>query len=123
MKVFKKLLVITMTALMLLSLTACSPELKMVGRWNIVSVDTGDMTIEAGEFEEYGLKDPGYVRLNKSGSCILNLLGDEYEGEWELDNNGEVDVIYSDKMKGHAVRDGKKMTFVDGNGNEYKLEK
>ena len=120
----KRLLVIALAVMVMLSFTACSDEFKMIGRWNVTKITAGDLVMDADELEELGLASAGYLKLNKSGSCVVNLLGDEYEGNWEMGNDGTVTVTYGDDdLQGTAVRDDKVVTFTDNEGTIYEMEK
>lgn len=119
----KKFLVLALALIMVLALTACSDETKMIGRWNITKVTAGDLVMDQDELSELGLDSAGYLKLNKSGSCVVNLLGDEYEGTWELNGSGEAEISYGGAMKGKATRNDKVLTFIDSSGNEYEMEK
>lgn len=123
MKTTKRILALVLALVMVFALTGCSDEIKMVGRWNITKVTAGDLVMDQDELGELGLNSAGYLKLNKSGSCVVNLLGDEYEGNWELNDDGEAVVTYGSGMKGTATRDDKVITFVDAAGNEYEMEK
>ncbi|MBQ0005334.1 MAG: hypothetical protein KBS68_05705 [Clostridiales bacterium] len=123
MKTTKRILALVLALVMVFALTGCSDEIKMVGRWNITKVTAGDFVMDQDELNDLGLSSAGYLKLNKSGSCVVNLLGDEYEGTWELNDNGEAVVTYGKDLKGTATRDDKVITFIDSAGNEYEMEK
>lgn len=121
----KTLLIIAMMLSVMLVFTACSDRTKMLGRWNVTKITAGDLVMEADELEELGLTSAGFLKLNKSGSCVVNLLGDEYEGTWEFnESDGTATVTYDDGSKqGSAVRKDKVITFTDAEGNEYEMQK
>lgn len=124
MKNRKTLLIIAMVMAMLLMLTACSARTKMIGRWNVTKVIAGDLVMGQQELEDLGLETAGYLKLNKSGSCVINILGDEYEGTWEFDESSETATInYDENKQGSAVRDDKTVTFTDADGNKYEMQK
>lgn len=81
------------------------------------------MVIDDNEIEEMGLVEGGHIKLNKSGSCIVNILGDEFEGEWKVDDNGVATITYDKDKEGTAKLDGEVLLFTDAEGNDYKLEK
>lgn len=121
----KKIFALAIIAAMLFALTACSEETKFIGKWNIKEIDAGDgFTMDLEELEEYGIESAGYIRLNKSGSAVVNLLGDEYEASWEYDEEeGIATIKYGKDLTGTATRKDDVMTFVDASNMSYKLEK
>ena len=80
------------------------------------------------EITDMGL-DVGYIKLNKSGSCELNLLGDEYEGTWTGSGEGaskdnKLTFKYGNDLTATATFDENKvMTFTDSQGAIYTLNK
>ncbi len=120
----KTLLIIAMILSMMFVFTACSDRTKMIGRWNVTEVKAGTLVMEEDEIEALGLVSAGFLKLNKSGSCVVNLLGDEYEGTWEFnDSNKTATITYNDGKQGIAVRNDKTITFTDADGNEYEMQK
>lgn len=121
----KKLLVVAIISMMLIGLTACSEEYKCVGKWNIKSIDAGDgFVMDLNELAEYGIDNAGYVRLNKSGSAVINLLGDEFKGKWKYNEKDKnITITYGKDQTATATRKDKQMTFVDSAGTTYTLEK
>lgn len=115
----KKLLSIVVVVALMISLTACST---LLGKWRIIEVSAGDITMKSEEIDNLGL-DPGFIKINKSGSCVVNLLGDEYDGTWTQSDDGTLSFTYGDEMTGTAnVEDGT-MTMTDAQGSVYTLEK
>lgn len=114
----KRLLVLALIAMMVVTCTACT----QLGKWVITEVSAGDVVMSEEDISDMGL-DAGFIKLNKSGSCVVNLLGDEYDGTWQEDENGAITLVYGDEMSGTASIDGKVMTFKDAQGAEYKLKK
>lgn len=123
MKSAKRILALALVLAMVLSFCACSAKTKMIGRWNIQTIEVGDMVIDDNEIEEMGLVEGGHIKLNKSGSCIVNILGDEFEGKWKVDDNGVATITYDKDKEGTAKLDGEVLLFTDAEGNDYKLEK
>lgn len=121
--VIKKLLVISMAIIMMLAMTACSEKTALLGKWHITNVTAGNMQIDSSEMQDLGLSSTGYIKINKSGSCIVDLLGDEYEGTWEMNDDGEITIEYGKDEVGHAKKDGDVLNFTDSQGNLYELQK
>ncbi len=121
----KKIFALAIIAVMLFALTACSERTKFIGKWNITEIDAGDdFVMDLDELEEYGIDNAGYIRLNKSGSAVVNLLGDEYEASWEFDEKeATVTIKYGKDLTGTATKKDDVMTFVDASNMTYKLEK
>ena len=117
----KKVLATILIAAMVFAFASCSTIL--YGKWRINKVVAGDVKMTGEEIKEMGL-EAGYIKLNKSGSCVVNLLGDEYDGRWEKKDKKHLDITYNNDQKGEAtiVSDGN-MTFVDAQGAEYTLKK
>lgn len=117
----KKFLVITIVFLTMLIMTACKGS---VGYWQIQEITAGNITMTQEEVAEMGLDKAGFLKLQKSGKCVVNILGDEMEGQWTETEDGTISIVYGDNQKGSAViaEDGI-MTFTDSQGTEYKLKK
>lgn len=79
--------------------------------------------MDADELADMGLQSAGYIKLNKSGSCELDLLGDQFEGTWEMNDDGGITIKYGSDNEGAATKSGKTLNFTDAQGNEYELEK
>lgn len=118
----KKLFAVLLIGIMILSMTACSETLETVGKWRITEVTAGDITMEQSDIEELGL-DAGFVKINKSGSCTLNFLGDESEGTWTKADDGSLTFTYGDDITASATIDNGVMTLVDSQGSTYILSK
>lgn len=117
----KKLFIITLLFLMILTMTGCKGS---VGYWQIQEITAGNITMTQKDVSEMGLDRAGSLKLQKSGKCVVNILGDEMEGQWTEAEDGTISIVYGDDQKGSAViaEDGI-MTFTDSQGTEYKLEK
>lgn len=115
----KKLLSIAMICMLVFSLTACAQEL---GKWRISEVTAGDISMTQEDIDDMGL-DPGFIKINRSGSCVVNLLGDEYEGTWSQKEDGSYALKYGDDMSGTATIDDGTMTMTDAQGSIYILSK
>ena len=74
------------------------------------------------DIDDMGL-DPGFIKINRSGSCVVNLLGDEYEGTWTQNEDGSYAFNYGEDMTGMATIDGDIMTMTDAQGSVYILSK
>ena len=118
----KRICVIALMLAMLLMLAGCSAEKALIGKWSINEVSAGDVTMTEEDIDDMGL-DAGYIRLNKSGSAEINLLGDEYEGTWAYEKEGSATVTYGDDQQGKITVKDKVMTFVDAQGSTYKAER
>ena len=114
----KRLVVTVLIGIMVFALTACGGVL---GKWRIQEVIAGDITMTQEDVTEMGM-DAGFVKLNKSGSCVVNILGDEYEGTWEGTEEA-LTINYGEGFSATAsVTDGQ-MTMIDSQGAEYTLSK
>ena len=123
----KRLIVCAILAAMITAMCGCSDNLKPVGYWTIKEIIAGDVTMTEQDIADMGLQS-GFLRLNKSGSAVLNVLGDEYEGTWELAEDGTtVNVTYKtgddSEVKGTATIEDGVLTFQDAQGSNYKMEK
>lgn len=115
----KRILSIALIGIMVFALTACSTEL---GKWRITEVTAGDINMTQEDIDDMGL-DPGFVKINKSGSCVVNLLGDEYEGTWELKEDGSYSIKYGTDLEGSATIEDGVMTMTDAQGAVYTLSR
>lgn len=122
----KKILAVLLVGIVTFSLVGC--DMALLGKWSIKQVTAGDVVMTQEDIVDMGL-DVGYIKLNNSGSCKLNLLGDEYEGNWTASGEGAVPenvltISYGDGLQGTANFDeNKQMTFADAQGSEYILSK
>lgn len=115
----KRILSIALIGIMVFALTACATEL---GKWRISEVTAGDVAMTQEDIDDMGL-DPGFIKINRSGSCVVNLLGDEYEGTWTQKEDGSYAFKYGDDMSGIATIDDGVMTMTDAQGSIYILSK
>lgn len=115
-----------MIGLMICTLASC--DMAVLGKWRITQITAGDVKMSHEDIVEMGLEG-GYIKLNKSGSCKINLIGDEYEGTWTASGEGAVpdnniQISYGQGLSGTATFDeNKTMKFTDSQGAEYLLEK
>ena len=122
----KKLLTLLLVGIMIFTLASC--DMAILGKWRITQVTAGDVKMTQEEIVEMGLEG-GYIKLNKSGSCKINLIGDEYDGTWTATGEGAVpentiQINYGEGLSGVATFDeNKEMKFTDSQGAEYILEK
>ncbi len=72
-KAVKVVLCLTMIAVMLLGLAACSNNI--AGRYELVSVE-----IEGAKHDASGL---GYIELNEDGTGYMSVGGTDFEMRWE----------------------------------------
>lgn len=116
----KKLILLIAITAMLVSLSSCSPTL--IGKWRIVEAAAGDVVMTEEDISSMGV-DAGFIKINKSGSCVINLLGDEYEGSWTGDSSA-LEINMGENMTASAaVNEEGIMTLKDSQGAEYKLKK
>ena len=113
----KKLLTLLLIGMMIFACTSCT----ILGKWVIKEVSAGDVVMSEDDINSMGM-DAGFIKLNKSGSCVVNLLGDEYDGTYTEDN-GTLSITYGDDMSGTATIKDDVMTFTDAQGANYTLEK
>lgn len=107
-----------------LMFSSCSEQLELLGKWRIVKINAGEMILEEEDLSDAGITDPGFVKINRSGSCLVNLLGDEAKGTWTESGEDTLSIKYG-KKKGKATIDFDEniMQFTDAEGNSYKLRK
>lgn len=105
---------------MMMTLTSCSGP---VGYWMIDEITTGDVVMTQDDAKALGFGTPGSFKLNKSGSCVVELLGDKYEGTWKEDKDGKITLEYGDGSSATATIDDKIMTVTDDQGTVYKTSK
>lgn len=111
---------------MIFGLTAC--DIAVLGKWKIVEVAAGDVVMTQDDLADMEM-DVGYIKLNKSGSCEINLLGDEFTGSWNASGKGaepgnDIVIVYGDNLEGTAEFDESgQMKFKDSQGSLYTLIK
>ena len=115
----KKLLTVLLIGMMVFALTACDEAL---GKWRITEITAGDLTMTEQDIKDMGI-DPGYIKLNKSGSAELSFLDEEYEGKWETAGDGTITLTYGDGKVGTATITDGVMDAKDAEGSTYTLKK
>ena len=95
-----------------------------VGYWVIKEAASSDVTMTQTDAEAMGFTEIGSVRLDKSGSCKVTILGEEYDGEWTQDEEGAITITYGEeKSLTAAIGEDGVMTAADDSSVEYTLEK
>jgi hypothetical protein len=92
-----------------------------VGYWQISEFTTGDTVMTEADVETYGLASLGAVKLQKSGNCVIDIMGAETEGTWYQTSDGTIEINANDgsmTMSG-AINDDGVMTLTDNAGAEY----
>jgi hypothetical protein len=103
--------------------TACSDD-PAVGFWIVQKVTAGDVVMNEQDAESIGLNAVGTIKLQKSGNCELNLLGEETTGKWKKAKDGKITINYGDKQTlSGSIDDSGVMTLTDPQGAEYILAK
>lgn len=119
----KKLFATIVIASMVFVMAGCSSG--PVGYWQIEQVTAGNVVMTNEDASSIGMATVGAVKLQKSGNCVVELLGTEYTGTWTQNDNGDITITYGDEnlaLKGSIDEEGK-MTLTDDQGQEYILEK
>ena len=107
--------------IMMMTLASCSGP---VGYWMIDEITTGDVVMTQDDAKALGFGSPGSFRLNKSGSCVVEMLGDKYEGTWKEAKDGTITLEYGDDLSATATIDEDNiMTVTDNQGTVYKTSK
>lgn len=113
--------VIAAALIMMMTLASCGGP---VGYWTIDEITSGDVVMTQDDAKALGFGSPGAFRLNKSGSCVVELLGDKYEGTWEQAKDGTITLEYGDDLSATATIDEDNvMTATDSQGTVYKMTK
>ena len=116
-------LIIMTAAAAMVVFTACSDD-SAVGFWIVEKVTAGDVVMNSQDAESIGLNAVGTIKLQKSGKCELDLLGEKSEGTWKQAKDGKIEIQYGDDLKlTGSVDDEGIMTLQDPQGAEYKLKK
>ena len=71
-------LIIMTAAATMVVFTACSDD-SAVGFWIVQKVTAGDVVMNEQDAESIGLNAVGTIKLQKSGKCELNLLGEDHQ--------------------------------------------
>lgn len=125
----KKILAVFLLIVICFSFTACNPSLKLLGKWKVVEVETGKVDMDKNDVKDMGGLDLGFIKINKSGKCKIDFLGDEYDGTWtgsgtdKLDSNTKISFKYGDNITSTGTFDGDMLIVKDSQGAEYRLEK
>ena len=116
-------IILTMAIAGTLVFTACSSN-PAVGFWIVDKVTAGDVVMNEEDAKSIGLNAIGTVKLQKSGNCEVNLLGEDAEGKWSQAEDGTITVTYGEDLTltGSIGEDGT-MTLLDPQGSEYILSK
>lgn len=117
----KRILTMALLLVMALVMSGCDEN---VGYWQIYEINAGEVVMTKDDMSHMGFDNPGFVKLQKSGKCVINIFGEESEGTWKEGEDQEIAIIYGDDLKGSAVLDEDgTMTFLDFQGTQYKLTK
>ena len=121
----KKLsLLLVISLITVITICACSVSDSVVGFWVIQKITAGDIVMEEDDAQSLGLTSIGTIKLQKSGKCELDLLGEKSEGTWKQAKDGKIEIQYGDDLKlTGSVDDEGIMTLQDPQGAEYKLKK
>jgi hypothetical protein len=127
MKAIKRItaiaLILMTAAATMVVFTACSDD-PAVGFWIVQKVTAGDVVMNEQDAESIGLNAVGTIKLQKSGNCELNLLGEETTGKWKKAKDGKITINYGDKQTlSGSIDDSGVMTLTDPQGAEYILAK
>ena len=119
--------ILSLLALMLcavMTLTACGSHDSAVGFWIIQKVTAEDVVMSEEDAKSFGLTAVGSLKLQKSGICQLNLLGEEYSDTWKRAGDGTITVKIDEEMTlTGSVDDDGVMQLTDPQGTEYILSK
>lgn len=116
-------MILTLSVASALIFTACSAD-KAVGFWIVDKVTAGEVEMDSKDAQNIGLNAVGTVKLQKSGKCEVNLLGEESGGKWIKSNDGTITIAYGDNLKlTGSINDNGTMTLLDPQGAEYVLSK
>ncbi len=118
----KKVGVIIIALCMLFAFASCTGG--AVGYWQIQEIQAGDITMGEEDAENIGLNMLGAFKLQKSGNCVVTLLGEDSNGTWEQAEDGIITVTTENEAvyKG-SIDDDKVLFLTDAQGVQYKLEK
>lgn len=116
-------LILAFTLAGTLIFTSCS-ENPAIGFWIVQKVTAGDVVMNEKDAQSIGLNAVGTIKLQKSGNCVVNLLGEEAEGKWTQAEDGTITVSYGDDLVlSGSIDDQGVMTLLDPQGAEYILSK
>ncbi len=116
-------IILTITLAGALVFTACSSN-PAVGFWIVDKVTAGEVVMNEQDAQSIGLNAVGTIKLQKSGNCEVNLLGEESEGTWVQADDGTITVTYGEDLTlTGSINDEGVMTLRDPQGSEYELTK
>lgn len=119
----KSFVIAILASLMLMLLSSCEGANAYIGYWRINEICAGDVSMTMEDVMDMGL-ETGFVKMQKSGEAVVNLLGDEYDGTWTMNEDGSgATITYGEDMTGTATLDEKVMTFVDAQGSTYTMSR
>ena len=119
----KKFLTTLIMTCMVFVLAAC--ESGPVGFWKIDKVTAGDVIMTQEDASSLGLSTVGSVKLQKSGACVVDFLGEELEGTWTQAEDGTITITYGTEglILSGAIDEEGVMLLRDEQGSEYLLSK
>lgn len=116
-------LILTITTASVLVFTACSSDTP-VGFWIVEKVTAGDVVMNEQDAQSIGLNAVGTIKLQKSGNCEVNLLGDETTGTWTQAEDGTLTITYDGELSlTGSIDENGVMVLTDPQGAEYVLTK
>lgn len=119
----KNLTAIVLAVIMMLSMAGCSSS-GPVGYWQIDEVSAGEVVMTQEDANSLGIATVGSVKLQKSGACVVTMLGEESEGTWTQAEDGTLTVTYGDDLVlTGSIDDEGVMTLEDAQGSVYTLSK
>lgn len=118
----KKICVVVLALCMLFTFVGCGSG--PVGYWKIETIEAGEVTMGIDDAKSIGLSMVGAVKLQKSGKCVVTLLGEESNGTWEQADDGTITVnAENDAVYTGSIGEDKVMTLTDVQGVKYTLKK
>lgn len=107
----KVLALLMILAICLLTLTGCATKLD--GKYTLVSMSSGEETIDASMYEALGLSfDDCFIEFKKDGTCKMSMFGESMEGTYEAENKKTITITINDEP-GSGTIDGKKITITE----------
>lgn len=93
-KIFVGVLIVAIIGFVVLLLTpGTSGVATLEGTWVLTQVESGEGVIE-GEDLELAYGGPVIYNLNQEGQLVIEMIGQEFHGEWIQDEN-TIEVIYN----------------------------
>ena len=119
----RKTIITAVIAIMVFVLAGCDNG--PVGYWQIEKVTAGDIVMKQEDASSIGMATVGAIKLQKSGNCEVELLGEESTGTWTQDDDGSLTITYGDEnlVLTGSIDDEGVMTLADDQGQEYVLSK